>query len=55
MLTIPYHLITIFSESTKDGWNLFPNLVSSQKIGGRFIQENKYAIARVTSAVVKGD
>lgn len=57
MLTIyiPDTLATIFLEPTKEDWNFFPNLVSSQKIGDRFIQENTFAIARVPSAVVKGD
>lgn len=36
-------------------WAIFPHLLSSQKIGGNFIAENKFAVLKVPSAVVKGD
>ncbi len=36
-------------------WNVFPHLLTTQSLGDRFIQENKYPILKVPSAVVKGD
>jgi RES domain-containing protein len=44
--------------TTKDlppDWNIFPYHASTQTIGDRFIQENKFSILRVPSAVVPGD
>jgi RES domain-containing protein len=36
-------------------WNVFPYLSSTQSVGDSFIQENKFSILRVPSAVVPGD
>jgi len=36
-------------------WNIFPHLLSTQKIGDGFIEENKFCILKVPSAVVEGD
>jgi RES domain-containing protein len=36
-------------------WNVFPHLLNTQSIGDQFIQDNKYSILKVPSAVVKGD
>ncbi|MCJ7759400.1 MAG: RES family NAD+ phosphorylase [Gillisia sp.] len=36
-------------------WDLFPHILPTQKIGDEFINENKYCVIKVPSAVVKGD
>ena len=36
-------------------WDLFPHILSTQKIGDDFIDDNKYCVLKVPSAVVKGD
>lgn len=36
-------------------WNAFPHLLTTQAIGDKFIQENKFLLFRVPSAVVQGD
>lgn len=54
-ITLPDHIAIWTLDKAKKDWNLFPNLVNTQKIGDHFIHENKYAVARVPSAVVKGD
>ncbi len=36
-------------------WNKFPYPVLTQDIGNRFIDENKYLVLRVPSAVIQGD
>jgi RES domain-containing protein len=36
-------------------WNVFPHLLTTQALGDRFIQENKFPILKVPSAVVHGD
>jgi len=36
-------------------WDLFPHILPTQKIGDEFINENKYCVIKVASAVVKGD
>ncbi|MDH3322094.1 MAG: RES family NAD+ phosphorylase [Flavobacteriaceae bacterium] len=36
-------------------WDLFPHILPTQKIGDDFINENKYGVIKVPSAVVKGD
>ncbi len=46
---------TIEPEDIPDIWNKYPNSKITQRIGDQFIQENKYPILRVPSAVVKGD
>ena len=38
-----------------NGWNAIPCLPASQKIGDAFVRENKYAVLRVPSVVVKGE
>ncbi|KIX21381.1 RES superfamily protein [Flavobacterium sp. 316] len=37
------------------GWNSFPELIDTQKIGNEFIRNKKSAVIKVPSAVVKGD
>lgn len=37
------------------GWDIFPHLLSTQKIGDNFIDENEFCILKVPSAVVRGD
>jgi RES domain-containing protein len=39
----------------KDGWNNFPHIKDTQKIGDLFIDNNNTCILKVPSAVVKGD
>lgn len=36
-------------------WNTFPHPLSTQRIGDKFIFENKFCILQVPSAVAKGD
>jgi len=36
-------------------WDLFPHILPTQKIGDDFINESKYCVIKVPSAVVKGD
>jgi RES domain-containing protein len=36
-------------------WDLFPHILPTQKIGDEFINENKYCVIKVPSAVVQGD
>lgn len=38
-----------------DGWNNYPHIKDTQKIGDKFIDTGKYCILKVPSAVVKGD
>lgn len=37
------------------GWNSFPELIDTQKMGDEFIRKKKSAVMKVPSAVVKGD
>lgn len=37
------------------GWDLFPHISSTQKIGDDFMRQNNYCVLSVPSAVVKGD
>ncbi|WP_445710174.1 RES family NAD+ phosphorylase [Flavobacterium sp.] len=37
------------------GWNSFPELIDTQKMGDEFIRNKKSAVMKVPSAVVKGD
>ncbi len=37
------------------GWDSLPSQPSSQYVGDRFVQENKYAVLKVPSVVVKGE
>lgn len=37
------------------GWDLFPHISPTQKIGDDFMRQNKYCVLSVPSAVVKGD
>lgn len=36
-------------------WNAFPHPASTQAIGDRFVNDNKYAVLDIPSAVTKGD
>ncbi len=38
-----------------DGWNQFPHPASTQKIGDRFVLENKYCLLKIPSVVTQGD
>lgn len=38
-----------------DGWNNYPHIKDTQKIGDKFIDTGKYCVLKVPSAVVKGD
>ena len=38
-----------------DGWNSFPNLLYTQKVGDAFVLEKKACVLKVPSAVVPGD
>lgn len=42
-------------ESLTLGWDSVPNTKDSQVVGDRFVSENRYAVLRVPSVVVKGD
>jgi RES domain-containing protein len=37
------------------GWNQFPVIAATQKIGDKFIIDHKHAVLKVPSAVVQGD
>lgn len=43
------------SKLPNNNWNNFPHLPATQKLGDQFIEENKYAVMKVPSAVTKGD
>ncbi|MFN3996678.1 RES family NAD+ phosphorylase [Algoriphagus sp.] len=50
--------ISISSLKTDDlpqGWNSFPHLLDTQKIGDDFVAERKSCVLKVPSAVVPGD
>lgn len=68
LATIPtdYVMTTIFIPSTVSintiavnklplGWNVFPHLIQTQKIGDGFILKNDFCILKVPSAVTQGD
>lgn len=37
------------------GWDLFPHILPTQKIGDDFMRQNNYCVLSIPSAVVKGD
>ena len=39
----------------KAGWNDCPHIMNTQKLGDQFIDQGKYCVLKVPSAVVKGD
>lgn len=45
----------ISSEELPEGWNVYPGNAELKSFGDIFINENKYGILRVPSAVTKGD
>jgi RES domain-containing protein len=50
--------VSISSLKTDDlpqGWNSFPHLLDTQKIGDDFVAERKSCVLKVPSAVVPGD
>ena len=50
--------IKIFELSVNDlpkDWNSIPHSGKTQKLGDKFIRENKHAVMKVPSAVVQGD
>ncbi|ANI88419.1 RES superfamily protein [Arachidicoccus ginsenosidimutans] len=66
ILPTDYYMITIeipdnisFKEikiaSLPDNWNEIPYGSATQEVGNKFIQENKYLVLKVPSAVVFGD
>ena len=46
---------TIKSSELPIGWNYIPNLPISQTIGDDFVRDNKFAVLKVPSVVVKGE
>src|ERR1043165_3111517 len=59
-----YHLVTISIPDTiqlyelpvsklEEGWNSFPHTDVTQQLGDQFIQEGRYAVMKVPSAVVQ--
>ena len=65
-LPIDYVMMTIFipdsisiarlnQNDLPPHWNVFPHPQSTQKIGDRFVRENKYCVLQIPSAVTKGD
>lgn len=66
ILPMDYHMVSIeipnsvkVSELQKSelpsGWDAIPSQPNSQVIGDQFVKENKYAVLKVPSAVVKGE
>ena len=66
ILPMDYHMVSIeipnsvkVSELQKSelpsGWDAIPCQPNSQVIGDQFVKENKYAVLKVPSAVVKGE
>lgn len=45
----------IQNEDLPDAWDAIPSQPNSQKIGDEFVEENKFAVLKVPSVVVKGD
>ncbi len=43
------------SQKLPKDWNVFPENIITQKLGDEFIRENKFAVMKVPSAVVKGE
>jgi len=56
-ITIPdaISLKTLHTKTLPENWSHFPYHHTTQLIGDNFIKENKYAILKVPSAVVRGD
>jgi len=48
-------ILEIAIEQLPARWHAIPSLPASQKVGDRFVTENKYAVLKVPSAVVPGD
>lgn len=46
---------TIKPSELPKGWNSFPELAATQKIGDKFLSENDFCVIKVPSAVVKGE
>jgi RES domain-containing protein len=45
----------INTQNLPEDWNFFPHPSSTQVIGDRFIQDNKYCVLQIPSAVTQGD
>jgi RES domain-containing protein len=45
----------ILDTQLKKGWNSFPHILETQKIGDQFIDNRNSCVLKVPSAVVKGD
>jgi len=45
----------LHSSTLPSGWNALPSKPVSQQIGDQFVEENKYAVLKVPSVVVKGE
>lgn len=56
-ITIPdaISLKILRTKTLSENWSRFPYHHTTQLIGDNFIKENKYAVLKVPSAVVKGD
>src|SRR5262245_37811686 len=68
LATLPgdYMMITIFipdditlvklnMSDMPDDWNIFPNPISTQAIGDKFITDNKHCVLQIPSVVTQGD
>ena len=55
-IALPDHSIHVLNAKVlSDNWRSFPHLDETQKIGDKFITEEKYLVLQVPSAVVQGD
>jgi RES domain-containing protein len=56
-LQIPDDLVIqqISTDALADDWNIYPPLLSTQRIGDDFVRENRFPVFRVPSAVVQGE
>ena len=55
-IKIPENSIFEIPESKlPKNWRAFPHSIDTQKLGDQFVQENKYLVMRIPSAVVQGD
>lgn len=43
------------NEELNEGWDIFPHSAITQKIGDNFLQENKYCVLKVPSAIVQDE
>jgi len=48
-------ILTLVPDELPTGWNHFPHMLDTQKIGDDFVSERKNSVLKVPSAVVPGD